>query len=85
MRFTAGKPLRRWRDTIIARSISATLDGESGLWTSQDLSESNFDRVVELAREGLTCTEIAGELEVNKSTVSRHLKKARAQGLVSGK
>jgi len=68
-----------------ARSISAVLDGETGIWTSQDLSESTFDRVVELEREGLSCTEIAGELEVNKSTVSRHLKKARAKGLVSGK
>jgi hypothetical protein len=68
-----------------ARSISAGLDGHTGAWTHQDLSESTFDLVAGLAREGLSGTEIANELEVNKSTVSRHLKKASSQGLISGK
>jgi DNA-binding transcriptional regulator LsrR (DeoR family) len=35
---------------------------------------------VALAKEGLNQSEIANELELNKSNVSRHLRKARELG-----
>lgn len=37
--------------------------------------------MIALAKEGLKAHDIADELGVNKSTVSRHLKKARALGV----
>ena len=66
-----------------ARGLCAEINEKTGTWAYQDLSESTFDLVVSLAKEGLNMTEIASELDVNKSTVSRHLAKARKQGLIS--
>lgn len=51
-------------------------------WTWRKLELATFDKVVSLANEGLTQVEIAEQLDVNKSTVSRHMKKARSQGLL---
>ncbi len=53
-------------------------------WATRSLDDSTFDKVVDLARdENLNATEIAKELGVHKSTVSRHLKKAKALGLIT--
>jgi hypothetical protein len=51
-------------------------------WLIRPVVESTFDRVVELANEGLKQTEIAQELGINRSTVSRAWRKAEAQGLI---
>jgi putative DNA primase/helicase len=45
---------------------------------------SNFDRVVSLVNEGLKANEIVSELQINKSTVSRHLNRAKSEGLIEG-
>jgi len=52
------------------------------VWTWRKLELATFDKVVSLANEGLTPADIAEQLDINKSTVSRHLKKARSQGLL---
>lgn len=53
-------------------------------WITRSLDDSTFDKVVRLVREeGLSAMEIAKELDVHKSTISRHLKKARGLGLLS--
>jgi len=52
-------------------------------WLVRTVEDSNFDRVVALANEGLSQKEITDELEVNKSTVSRHYRKAKGQGLIT--
>jgi hypothetical protein len=49
-------------------------------WETHSLEESTYEKVVALSKEGLKPFEIAAELEVNKSTVSRHLKQARQHG-----
>ena len=54
------------------------------IWTWRTLEDSTYDRVVYLANDGLKPGEIAAELEVNKSTVSRHLRRAKEAGLVTG-
>ncbi|AHF00270.1 AAA family ATPase [Thioalkalivibrio paradoxus] len=67
--------------------IEATLTtGPDGLmtWATRTVEESTFDRVVDLLNEGMSQSEIATELEVNKSTVSRHAKRAKAGGYLSG-
>jgi len=51
-------------------------------WEVAELEESTCQKVIELKNEGLSPTEIAGELQVNKSTVSRYLKRARQEGLL---
>lgn len=56
----------------------------SGLqeWLYKDVALTSFDRVVTLAKEGLSQHEVANELQINKSNVSRHWKKAVEQGLI---
>jgi putative DNA primase/helicase len=68
-----------------AQSLELELGGteERAQWKFSTLEASTFDRVVALANEGLAQYEIATELELNKSTVSRHWNRAIAQGLVS--
>lgn len=56
-------------------------DGRSA-WTLKSVADSTFNRVVELAKEGLRQAEIAVELNVNRSTVSRHFRKGLANGLI---
>ena len=61
-----------------------TTNPVSGLqeWIYKDVALTSFDRVVTLANEGLSQHEIASELQINKSNVSRHWKKAVEQGLI---
>ena len=54
-------------------------------WTWRPVSDSTFDRVVDLANEGLSQAEIANELEINRSTVSRAWRKADGLGKLSTK
>lgn len=55
---------------------------ESGgsVWAFQDVADATSDRVIALFKEGLKQTEIANELDINKSTVCRAIKKAKADG-----
>lgn len=68
-----------------ARPIEARLmtdEANRQTWAMQALEEGTYDRVVTLANDGLTQTEIATELGVNKSSVCRHFKKAKLAGLI---
>jgi putative DNA primase/helicase len=70
-----------------AKPIEAKLSQDEhgrAVWTWRSVDDSTFDRVVGLAGDGLKAGEIALELGLHKSNVSRHLKKARALGLVKG-
>ena len=51
-------------------------------WTFSSVEDSTFDRVVSLANEGLSQKEIAEELNINKSNVSRHFRRATGAGLI---
>ena len=61
-----------------------TVNEETALqeWVYKDTALSTFDRVVDLANAGFSQVEIASELQINKSNVCRHLKKAVEQGLI---
>ena len=65
-----------------AESLEFMLGGDEdqAQWSFRTVESSTYDRVVALAREGLSQSEIAGELEINKSNVSRHMRKARELG-----
>lgn len=58
-------------------------DDERARWKWSTVEASTYERVVLLANEGLRPAEIAGELDINKSTVSRHMKRARADGHIT--
>lgn len=65
-----------------AESLELQLGGDDdrATWTWRTVESSTYDRVVALTKEGLKPAEICAELDVNKSTVSRHLRKARDLG-----
>lgn len=61
-----------------------TDNADKQCWLTKPLEESTFDKVVGLSLEGLKQKDISDELQVNKSTVSRHLRKAKDLGLLAG-
>ncbi|TMH00694.1 MAG: ArsR family transcriptional regulator [Betaproteobacteria bacterium] len=68
-----------------AKPIEAKLERDGNgraFWTWRTVEDTMAHRVVALHDEGFKPGEIAAELEINKSTVSRHLKAARAAGLI---
>ncbi|HCC53483.1 MAG TPA: RNA polymerase subunit sigma-70 [Desulfobulbaceae bacterium] len=70
------------------KSIEATLttdDHGRMTWRTRTVENSTFDRVVALLNEGMTQGDVATELNINKSSVSRHAKKAKAAGLIETK
>lgn len=54
-------------------------------WVMRSLEDSTYDKVVTLLNEGLSQTEIAGELSIHKSNVSRYTKRAKNGGLLTNK
>jgi hypothetical protein len=73
---TAGEPFE---------ASLATDRGGAQVWTTRTLEESRTDQVIELHELGMSVTDIAAEIGVNKSTVSRALNKAEADGRVARK
>lgn len=72
------------RHNLAGEPFEAKLDsGPNGeqFWTTRSAESSRMTQAIELAELGLTVTDIAAELGVNKSTVSRMLKKAEDEGL----
>lgn len=65
----------------IEAKLTVDEDGQS-MWAWRSVSESTYDRVISLANDGLTQAEIAEELGINKSNISRAWRKAEAAGLL---
>jgi hypothetical protein len=65
-----------------AESIELALEDRDGdaVWAWRTVEASTYDRVVALTRDGLKPAEICAELDVHKSQVSRHIKRARELG-----
>jgi len=68
-----------------AQAFNASLEisNERQIWTRQGLVESSYNRCVKLANEGYSQTEIVTILNINKSNVSRHIKRAKTEGLIT--
>jgi len=67
------------------KSFEASLiEDENGnpTWAMKSLDDSRTEQVARLKRKGLTQTEIARELDIHKSNVSRALKRARESGIL---
>jgi DNA-binding MarR family transcriptional regulator len=63
----------------IEASLVMAEDGSLS-WAYRSVEVSTYDKVVELLKEGMSVTEIANELDINKSNASRHAKKAKVNG-----
>ena len=50
------------------------------VWTYKSIEDSTYDRVCKLVNEGLEQNEIAEELKIHKSNVSRHVSHGRRAG-----
>ena len=61
-----------------AKPFKATL--VDGSWTCADLEESTYESVVAMMKDDVPQADIARELDVNRSTVSRHVKQAKEKG-----
>jgi putative DNA primase/helicase len=61
------------------------VSGQEMSWTMRSLEQTTLDKVVMLYNEGVKQNDIAEELGIDKSNVSRHIKKAKESGLLEGK
>ena len=68
---------------IEARLGSTPDGGDKCEWTWRPLEESTHQKVVELFLEENSQVDIAKELDLNKSTVNRHIKRARRDGEIT--
>lgn len=59
-----------------------TDSAEKQNWQVKLLEQSTYEKVAGLANEGLSQKEIAYELDIHKSNVSRHMKNAKAKGML---
>jgi len=69
-----------------AEGLEVTLledSNNSASWSWNTLEGSTYLRVVNLAIEGLSQADIARELEVNRSTVNRHYRRAHEEGKIT--
>lgn len=68
-----------------AESFEAHLvnQNENQEWLLRPIAESSFDQVVNLTKQGMKQKEIAEKLAINKSNVSRHLKRAYQEGRIT--
>lgn len=59
------------------------IENEKQIWSKSALApQSNFERVIEMTNDGCSRAEIMSETGLSKSTVSKHVSKARAQGRI---
>lgn len=64
---------------FIAKLIT---DEENQRWDVDYLDNSNYEKTVSLLKDGISQADIAKELDLNKSTISRYSKKAKESGRV---
>jgi hypothetical protein len=69
-----------------SKSFEAQLvnENEQFSWKIQSIEDSTYHKVISLYNDGATQTDISIDLSINKSNVSRHIKRARAEGLIQG-
>lgn len=78
VQFTKGRHLQQGE----GESLMVSLEGsdKAARWCWSTLETSTYERVINLAKDDISPGEIAEELGIHKSQVSRHLKRAREVG-----
>lgn len=56
---------------------------EQLIWESDSLEDTGFQKAIEMLKLGMNQKDIAEELQVNKSTVSRYVNRAKQEGLLA--
>jgi predicted XRE-type DNA-binding protein len=69
-------------DDIKPYKASLTTENKKQLWITDDLPPDISTIVIQKLNEGLKQSEIAKELHIHKSNVSRYVKKAKQEGLL---
>ncbi|MBX3618290.1 helix-turn-helix domain-containing protein [Nitrosomonas sp.] len=69
----------------LTRSILNEDSDDCASWSRTTLEGSTYQRVIDLANEGLSQSDVARELEVNRSTVNCHYRKAQEAGMINRK
>jgi len=70
-------------DEVKPFEASLHLDnGQEMSWSMRSIEQTTFDKVVTLFNDGVKQNDIAEELGIDKSNVSRHVKRARESGLL---
>ncbi len=82
MSFTKARNLHGSGAEGLEIQLIETAEGTAA-WTWNTIEGSTFQRVIDLANEGLSQAEIARELDINRSNVSRHYRRAFQDGLIS--
>ncbi len=59
-----------------------TTENNQQVWEVKTLEKSTYEKVVELIKEGLSQQEMSLELGISKSRISRHVKRAKAEGVI---
>lgn len=62
--------------------VSLKTINDKQYWDVQSLEKNTYEKVIELMRTDIKQGDIAVELSINKSTVSRYVKRAKAEGLL---
>lgn len=83
MEFTKARNLIGEDAESLELALKVNESTKRATWAWKTATEGTFSRVVALANDGLKQHEIAEELGINKSNVSRAMKKARELGLIS--
>jgi RecA-family ATPase len=65
--------------------LTSNKEGEHEEWLVSPLAKGNYEQVVELFNTGVSQADISKRLNLDKSTVSRHVKRARAEGEITSK
>ena len=67
--------------------LASLITDEHGIeqWVTKTIERSNYERVIILHNDGLSNNEIAEDLGIHKSNVSRSLKRAKEEGLLHAK
>lgn len=70
-------------DDAAPMEVALTTDADKRqLWVFEAMEDSTYKRVIELYKSKLSQADIARELEVNRSTVSRHVNRAKKEELL---
>jgi len=65
--------------------ISLTEDDGNLSWHTESVEQTTYQKVASLYNDGYTQSDIKDELEVNKGTVSKYIKRGREEGLITRK
>jgi putative DNA primase/helicase len=60
-----------------------TCQNDQQVWVTTDIDPTTYLQVINLLKQGKSQNEIAVELDLDKSTISRHANNARKQGLLA--